>query len=304
MKSPLLTIHLILVVIFLSTVQCYDWTAVDQLLDDSINKHAFPGCVALVADKTGILYLKAKGNNIYPGSSDTPLRPMTIGTRFDMASVTKVLTTTTATALLYQNGNLPNINNIKVSELFPEFALNGKESITVANLMLHNSGLRPDPVPSFPSKTFGCPETSKFHPELSFSCLDKIYDGVMSQPLVNPVGSKFVYSDLSMITMMYVVGYYVRKHNLVADKDLLPLCANSGASDNGKLVCYYEAYARKNIYEYLGMKNTTFITAQNVHDIDVNNIPPAWNDTGYRHELIHGYVSDSNAYALGGISGK
>lgn len=34
-----------------------------------------------------------------------------------------------------------------------------------------------------------------------------------------------------------------------------------------------------------------------------NICPPGWIENGYRNELIHGYVSDGNAYALGGVAG-
>lgn len=61
--------------------------------------------------------------------------------------------------------------------------------------------------------------------------------------------------------------------------------------------CYYEAYVRKHLFEKLNMKNTCFIPR------DKKVTPPAWNDTYYRHEIIQGYVSDENAYAMGGIAG-
>jgi len=63
--------------------------------------------------------------------------------------------------------------------------------------------------------------------------------------------------------------------------------------------CYYEAYVRKYIFEKLGMKSTVFRPAAS----DKDKIPPGWNDTYYHHEVIQGYVSDENAYAMGGIAG-
>ena len=71
-------------------------------------------------------------------------------TLFDMASLTKVLSTTTAAMLLYQWGHL-NLD-MKVSDpqlLGPGFAVNGKGDISLKNLLLHNAGYPPDPSPNY-----------------------------------------------------------------------------------------------------------------------------------------------------------
>lgn len=85
---------------------------------------------------------------------------------------------------------------------------------------------------------FGCPQTHKYYPEEDFSCQEKIYTALLTQassqtqfsppqhyivcdelPLIyvhvlqtlqSPPGSKYNYSDLSMITLMYVVGTLAR----------------------------------------------------------------------------------------------
>jgi CubicO group peptidase (beta-lactamase class C family) len=282
------------------TTKTHDWTTVTNILNSAITDKAFPGCVALIADESGVLYSNALGHLTYPGDEQSNI-PMTLNTRFDMASVTKVLVTTSATALLFQHGILPSLS-LRVSEIFPEFGVNGKELITIENLLLHNAGLKPDPVPGYATKEFGCPETSKYHPQLSFSCAEKIYNATMAQKLQHPVGSVFVYSDLSMITMQYVIGYYVKYYNLVSGSDLLSSC-KAAAVGQGQLTCYYEAFARKHLFEALKLNNSTFITADNVNNYKKNEFAPAWRDESYRHELIQGYVSDSNGYSDGGVAG-
>ena len=49
-----------------------------------------------------------------------------------------------------------------------------------------------------------------YHPNLTFSCQEKIYDSLLNQTLINPIGSIYIYSDLSYITLMYVVGRLAR----------------------------------------------------------------------------------------------
>lgn len=171
----------------------------------------------------------------------------------------------------------------------------------------------PDPDPSYWSKTFGCPATSQFDPPETFSCSAKIFDALMKQQLVNPVGAKYVYSDLSMITMMYVVGTLARRLGYIKASEVRQDCLG-GTSDmtlskDAALSvdqCYYEAYVRKYVVEKLNLANTSFLPPKSVW----GDCVPTWNDTtpdapgpGYRNRVIQGQVSDQNSYALGGIAG-
>ena len=59
-----------------------------------------------------------------------------------MASLTKVLMATTATMTFYQRGELDLDTPVSDPSLLgPAFAVNGKQDITVRNLLLHNAGL-------------------------------------------------------------------------------------------------------------------------------------------------------------------
>lgn len=274
-----------------------DWSGVEDVLNAAVEDGAFPGCVAGVGTKSGFVFLKPVGDftygNVPPQNTGVP--PMEEDTRFDAASVTKVVSTTSAVMRLYQTGHL-SLEDKVTTWLGPEYGVHGKESIVVLNLMLHNAGYPPDPDPNYWMPAFGCPETAHYHPEENWSCQNKIYAGLLNQTLVNPVGEVYVYSDLSMITAMYVVGSVVKHHNLVAKADLLPGCDQGGL---GAYQCYYEAYVRTAVFETLGMTNSGFLPAH----ADWKGAAPTEDDTTYLHRVIQGQVSDGNAYALGGISG-
>uniref|UniRef100_A0A7S1PGW9 Beta-lactamase-related domain-containing protein n=1 Tax=Percolomonas cosmopolitus TaxID=63605 RepID=A0A7S1PGW9_9EUKA len=268
-----------------------DFRPVDQVIHDAIKDGAFPGAVILIASKDGIMYQNAYGSHTYSASAPS----MRLSTLFDLASVTKVIATTTAVAQLYQKKILD--LDMKVGGMFPEFNNHGKDIITLRHLLLHNSGFKPDPVPGFHTQTFGCPESAKKHPQLSFSCLSQIYDGIMNQPLMNPVGAKYVYSDLSMMTAHLMIGRATKIHNLVSESDLRKDCPTG---QRGEEACYYEAYVRKYVLQSLNLKVSGFLPPHS----EWSNCAPAWNETGsYRHELIQGFVSDPNSYANGGIMG-
>jgi hypothetical protein len=61
--------------------------------------------------------------------------------------------------------------------------------ITFVCVCLVASGTTGDPA-------FGCPETRRPHPEENFSCQDRIFSSLLTQTLINPVGSVYIYSDL------------------------------------------------------------------------------------------------------------
>ena len=85
-----------------------------------------------------IIFHKAYGNR-----SLTPApEPMTEDTIFDLASLTKVLATAPAVMQLYEQGRFR--LNDPVAEYLPEFAANGKQDITIRQLLTHYSGLPPD----------------------------------------------------------------------------------------------------------------------------------------------------------------
>ena len=67
---------------------------------------------------------------------------MTVDTIFDLASLTKVVATTTAVMLLVEDGRLRLSD--RVSDHVPGFERYGKDRITIRHLLTHTSGLRPD----------------------------------------------------------------------------------------------------------------------------------------------------------------
>eukprot|EP01095_Lingulamoeba_sp_RSL-Kostka_P016291 TRINITY_DN7924_c1_g1_i1.p1 TRINITY_DN7924_c1_g1~~TRINITY_DN7924_c1_g1_i1.p1 ORF type:complete len:455 (-),score=154.28 TRINITY_DN7924_c1_g1_i1:92-1456(-) len=278
-----------------------NWSPVDNALNQWIKNFAYPGCVALVANEKEILYFKAFGNYTYgaPPPLNAPNNPpMELDTIFDLASCTKVTGATTAIAQFYERGELD--LNTKVEDILgKQFGTNGKDQISVLNCLLHNAGFPPDPDPNYWDPLFGCPETSQTYPQENFSCQTKAWNGLMNQTLENPVGSIYVYSDLSFITLMHVVGKLAKENNYITVSDLIPECNTGGP---GVTQCYFEAYLRKYVFETLGMKQTQYLPPNSLW----SKCATTENDTlsdQYQNIVIQGQVSDGNAYALGGIAG-
>jgi uncharacterized protein YbbC (DUF1343 family)/CubicO group peptidase (beta-lactamase class C family) len=109
----------------------------DAAINEAIANKRCPGGV-LWFEHRGLSYHKAYGNRALVPASEK----MTEDTIFDAASLTKVIACTPAAMLLVERGKL-NLD-ATVHTYIPEFEGDGKEAITVRQLMTHTSGLRPD----------------------------------------------------------------------------------------------------------------------------------------------------------------
>jgi uncharacterized protein YbbC (DUF1343 family)/CubicO group peptidase (beta-lactamase class C family) len=152
--------------------------AVDAIIEQAIADKNIPGAVLLVGHNGKVIYRKAYGSR----ALEPKREPMTLDTIFDLASLTKVIATTTAVMQLVQQGKVR--LNDPVSKYLPEFAQNSKDDITVRQLLTHYSGLEPD----LDLKT---PWQGK----------ETAYRMAFAETLQDPPGSAFVYSDINFIML-------------------------------------------------------------------------------------------------------
>jgi CubicO group peptidase (beta-lactamase class C family) len=274
--------------------RAYDFGRVVSILNRGVSDGVFPGWSVAVTAPSRTLYARAGGNFTY--ASDAA--PVKLSTMFDMASCTKVVATTSAVARLHQRGLL-SLDAPVAAYLGAAFGAHGKGAITVRNCLLHNAGFKPDPVPFWNVPSFGCAESGRAHPQLSFSCMPRVLASVLNQTLDHAPGAVYVYSDLSFVTLMFVVGQVVRQNRLVASGRLLPQCDLS--DDANALQCYYEAFVRTDVLVGLGLGggSSGFLPPASL----APTCAPTMNDTVYRHAVVQGQVQDQNAYAMGGVAG-
>ncbi|WP_245646581.1 serine hydrolase domain-containing protein [Sphingomonas soli] len=107
-------------------------------VDKWVAQGAFPGAVLLVGRHGAVLTERAFGR--MEAAEGAP--PMPVDAIFDLASLTKVVGTTTAAAILYDRGRLD--LDAPVVRYLPEFGgTEGHDAITVRHLLTHSSGLKP-----------------------------------------------------------------------------------------------------------------------------------------------------------------
>lgn len=115
-----------------------DLEPITTLAEREIYAGRIPGAVILIGNEGKIVYRRAFGHRALRPEK----LPMTADTIFDLASLTKVVATTTAVMQLVEEGKLRLED--PVATYWPEFAVNGKTDISVRALLTHYSGLRPD----------------------------------------------------------------------------------------------------------------------------------------------------------------
>ena len=111
---------------------------IDELVQEAIRRRELPGAVVVVGHGEEIVYQKAFGNRAVEPATEV----MTLNTIFDLASLTKVVATTTSIMILVEEGRIRLTD--RVASYIPSFARSGKVEITVRDLLTHTSGLRPD----------------------------------------------------------------------------------------------------------------------------------------------------------------
>ncbi|MYL55303.1 serine hydrolase [Pontibacillus yanchengensis] len=158
---------------------------IDTMIRNAIDDQVMPGAVALVARRGQVVKHDAYGYAAkYKNNEFTELehpQQMEKNTVFDLASISKLFTTTAAMTL-YEEGKFE--LDDPVAKYIPEFATNGKENVTIEQLMTHTSGFKPW-IPLYTIE--GDREDRLQH--------------VYKQPLQSEPGKEYTYSDLNMITL-------------------------------------------------------------------------------------------------------
>ena len=151
---------------------------VDRLLDDFRARGAFPGGVLAVGYRGALVHLHPFGRLTY--DADAPA--VTADTLYDLASLTKVVATTTMAMILVDEGRLD--LNQPVQKFLPGFQGSGKDAVTVRHLLTHSSGLD---------------ATAPLYKELRGRAA--FVERIEKMDLGYPPGSRSVYSDLGIILL-------------------------------------------------------------------------------------------------------
>ena len=224
------------------------YASLDAIVEAAIQDRQVPGAVLLIWHDGQVVYRKAFGSR----SIEPHREAMTVDTVFDIASLTKVVATTVAVMQLVQKGDIR--VNEPVAKYLPEFAQNGKEDVTIRQLLTHFSGLPEDLDLAQP-----------------WQGRDTALQMAYAEKLVNPPGSRFLYTDVDFI----VLGALVERISG------MPL----------------DQYCRQHIFTPLGMTQTRFLPPLAL----LAKVAPTQFDE--HDHMLRGIVHDPTARRMGGVAG-
>ncbi|HEY0431366.1 MAG TPA: serine hydrolase, partial [Pyrinomonadaceae bacterium] len=238
--------------------------AIDNAVDSEIKQRHLPGAVVLIARNGGVVWRKAYGDRALEPAREA----MTTNTIFDLASLTKVVATATSIMILVERGKLRLSDPL--SNYIPEIKGEGRERITIELLLTHRAGYAPD-----------------FDLKDRWTGYDEAIKRLVTEPLRNPAGARFVYSDINYIALGEVVH---RVSGLTLDE-----------------------FARQNIFLPLGMRDTSFRPSAKLR----SRIAPTERRRGQLSYLgdkpqesepdgdkwLRGEVHDPTSYRMQGVAG-
>jgi len=236
----------------------------DAVIEAEIANKRLPGAVVLVSRKGRVVWRKSYGSRALEPARE----PMTPDTIFDVASLTKVVATATSIMILVERGKLRLSD--PVSLYIPELKGEGRERITIEQLLTHISGYAPD-----------------FDLRERWTGYDEAIKRLIKEPLRNPPGTRFTYSDIGFIALGEVV----------ARVGQMPL----------------DQFAQKNIFRPLGMTSTGFRPSAALE----SRIAPTEKRRGQMSYLgdtaanvgaegdvwLRGQVHDPTSYRMNGVAG-
>ena len=251
---------------------------IDALVEKDISEKKLPGAVVVIGHKGKIVYRKAFGNRALVPN----VEKMTVDTIFDVASLTKVVATTTSIMMLVERGQIR--LNDTIGKFIPEIEDENVKKITIQQLMTHVSGFAPD-----------------FDLREKWTGSDGMLNALYKEKLRQPSGTKFVYSDINFIVLGEIVGRVSKTvlSNFASANVFQPLKMNESEFQPTFIIT--------------GVTNDeTFPERKIIPRIaPTENIKGQQNYLGSKFEgddktgnqILRGQVHDPTAYRMGGVAG-
>ena len=262
-------------------VDSYFLTAkIDSLVKVALEQKATPGCVVEMAKDGKVIFRKAYGMHTYEGLTPTKENDL-----FDLASVTKVSTSTLALMRLVDEGKFD--LNKTMGDYLPDFKHSNKANLIWRDVLTHQAGLKAsiafwtatkNPDGTWKGHTFD----EKKHGPYKVQITDNLFMHRKYRKTIfetirdSPVSAKkdYVYSDLSFILYPQIVEKMTHQP--------------------------FEDYLKQNVYEPLGATTLTF---NPMRFYPLPRMVPTEYDSVFRKTLVWGRVHDEGAAMLGGVSG-
>ncbi|MCC5938390.1 MAG: serine hydrolase [Lunatimonas sp.] len=259
---------------------------IDEVMEASIGKRAFPGGVVLVAKNGKVVFEKGYGHLDY-----TQSKQVGAGTVYDLASLTKVMATTQVMMFLKSRGLIQMEDPI--GKYLEELRGTNKERLRLGDIMTHEAGLlgwiphheqtiqggdwRPEFYSPTPTGDFILPVSQNMYAHKALP--DSVWKWTVQSNLKR-TGARdshrytYTYSDVGMYLL----------HRMIEEITQQPM----------------DDFLRQNFFDPLGTYRLGYHPQRLV---DPANIAPTEEDKTFRKGLVQGYVHDPGAAIFGGVAG-
>ena len=232
---------------------------IKAFLRGGVGEGVFPGGVLLVSKKGEVLFIEKAGYlSLIPDR--IPIKKDTI---FDLASLTKPLSTTLSLMKLVDEGKVEVDQSL--SRLIPATVPSDKKDLTPRLLLSHSAGFTDWKPFYLDLMGYEAKERKKI-----------LREQILEDPLAYPPGEDYLYSDLGFMILEWIIeettGMTMRK------------------------------FVEQRFYQPLSLERT-FLSRHQVPLPFKRELFAATEDCPWRKRVIHGEVDDENAWALGGYSG-
>ncbi len=253
---------------------------VDSIVQDGIQKKAMPGCSIMIVKNGKIVFDKPYGHMTY-----LKQEKVNNNTVYDLASLTKILSTSLCVMKLYDD-NMINLDS-SIGKYLPSLRGSNKEHISIKKLLLHEAGLK-SYIPYY-LETIDTKESplNNYYCNIDKDCYtvrvadklmiradlpDTFYKRIIESPIENP--DKYVYSDNDFIILGKMVEHLSQK----------PL----------------NETVHQWFYAPMGLDKTGYLPLTNLHK-DI--MAPTISQSDFRNQELRGDVHDQGAALMGGVAG-
>ena len=251
---------------------------INEVVNQSITEKKLPGAVVIIGRRGRIVFRKAFGNKaLVPAVEKT-----SINTIYDLASLTKVVATSTSMMILLERGEIR--LNDTIGKFIPEIEDKAAKSVTILQLLTHVSGYQPD-----------------FDLRQKWVGRGGMLNALYKEKLRNPPGTRFVYSDIGFIVLAEII-------QRVSKKDVAEF-----ADENVFAPLRMDTSGYGYIDSAANVKNSESIS----NSVSLDRIAPTENIRGQQNYLgskfegtenqgnriLRGKVHDPTAFRMNGVAG-
>lgn len=253
---------------------------IDSIAQKGIEDKVYPGCQIVIAKNEKVIYQKSFGYHTY--ENKVPVKNSDV---YDIASITKIVSSTASVMRLMDQGKL-SLDN-RLSDYLPELNGTNKQDILIREMLTHQAGFR-DWI-QFWAKTVN--KDGSYKPGIYSRTPNENYlkrvaddlyinndyeDTIYKQIIESPIKDrgKYLYSDL---------GYYFLKKIIEKQSESA-----------------LNIYTQNSFYAPMGLATLGY---KPLARFEMNEIVPTEFDAKFRKQLLHGDVHDPGAAMLGGVAG-